>query len=225
MKARRTILWGLLGLAAMGATAQETVVVCPDGNPDQCYEVLDQPQQPLMTDPTPAGLWAGGTGEVWLEWEARQVPLDPTFARPGGCARSEARARGRFAQALATGDLNQVLATYHWRGKAESQVDPIADRLAAIGTQGQWERSKVGMWSGPDGTAQQAPVFWRWVANGQSTYFASRLVDDCWFLEFSSAPGDSVIVDVPPGEGGETLPRRAEPRSTQADPIPDIITF
>lgn len=205
------------------ATAQE-VVVCPTGNPDQCITV--DPQAPPAVPPPPDMPSAPtGAGQAWLEWRPAKEEIDPLFQAPGVCAWTPGRARYRFTQAMLSGDLNKVVGTYQWRGKAEEQADPIIERLAAIPAQGQWERSAIGMWSGPDDTPKKVPAYWRWSDGTSTTYFSMQKIDGCWFVEFSSNPGESVVID-----GASVRQAPASAPSTETEPTtepdnPDVLVF
>lgn len=212
-----------LTVIGLVAAAQE-VVVCPTGDPDQCYAVDPNAPVAQAEEPSPP---VPGPNQVWLEWRAVQDDPDPLLEVPGFCARSPGRARYRFWLASQSGDLNKVVESYQWRGKNEEQSLPILDRLATVTSQGHWERSVVGMWSGADDTPKKAPVFWRWVDQGGVMNLALRSVDGCWFVEFASDPGESVTVDGP-SRAYQPPPALAPPGVDHEMPEPedpDVLVF
>lgn len=195
-----------LALLVRGAAAQEApaTVVCPTGNPDECYAVDPAAMAGSTTpEPAPAGDAMGmeaalppeAAPQVWLRWEGGRDRPDPALQVPGLCAWTASRARARFVQAMEAGDANALVATYQWRGRSEAASEPLVARLTALPAQGHWERSAVEMWSGPDDTPDRAPVFWRWVAGETATDFAMREVDGCWFVEFTDAPDEGLFLD------------------------------
>ena len=209
----------VLGLA----TAQE-VVVCPTGDPDQCVTVDPQapPEVPMPPDMPQAPAQAG---QAWLEWRPAQEVVDPLFQAPGVCAQSSGRARYRFSQAMLSGDLNKIIGAYQWRGKVDEQADPIIERLAALPPQGQWEQSAIGMWSGPDDTPKKVPVYWRWSDGTSTTYFSMQKVDGCWFVEFSSNPGESVVIEGSSVRQAPVTSPAPEAEPTTEPDNPDVLVF
>lgn len=226
---RVSLLTLVAATTALGlATAQE-MVVCPTGDPTQCVSVTSAGQapgapgelvDPLAAAPTPK------VGQAWLEWRTAKEQIDPLLPLPGMCALSAGRARYRFSQALLSGNPNRVVESYQWRGKGEDQAEPIIERLLAIPVDGHWERSVIGMWSGPDDTPKKVPIYWRWTNETSTTYFAMRKVDDCWFLEFAGHPGESVVVD---GSSVRAAPPNSPPsplNEPATDPDnPDVLVF
>lgn len=131
---------------------------------------------------------------AFLEWGKGQVADDPTYARHDGCARSPARARGRFARAIREGDENGLLSVYFWRGKSNGSVSSILTRLQNLPVDGQWEGTRVGMWTGVDDVRNKVPTFWRWSDGVSHHYFVMREDIECWLVEFSEVPPEAVEI-------------------------------
>lgn len=232
----------IIGFSLGGLSALAQNSACPSGDPNFCFS----PSSP--TTPVPMS----GTGDpppgfldhlpqrpieenrVWLGWTEAETYPDPLIDEPGYCAASTGRIRDRFEKALLTGDINKVIATYHWAGKTDSSATPIIDRLSQIGVNGQWERTFVSVWTGVEDTPRKAPTFWRWNDGVSYTYFSMRKFNDCWFLEFSGNPGESHHVNV--GKWGSEPAEKSEEETTHTpehineeegaqDPLPDIINF
>jgi len=220
MKTRWKVLLVSLLPMALAAGAQEQVVVCPRGNPDECY-APDDPRAAPQTTPSEAG-WPAPElphgGQAYLEWQEATREPDPLLRAPGMCARTAGRARDRFEQAIVANDLNALVATYQWRGKDEASAAPIIERLTHMSLDGRWESSFVSGSAG-DGDADKVPTYWRWAGSSGQQAFSMRNVDGCWFVEFSGPPPD--VVPLPQAPLLERLPQA----DTPASELPDILTF
>jgi len=198
--------------------AQGQVVVCPRGNPDECY-APDDPRAQLQGQPDPALIQApeSTSGQAWLEWRSAPRETDPLIKAPGACAFTPGRARDRFQTAMEVNDLNALVATYQWRGKDETSAEPLIERLSLLPLDGHWESSFVSESLGDD--SSKAPTYWRWSGNNSQQAFAMRKIDNCWFVEFTSPAPESVYLT-----GG--IPRQPSPSEAQnpAD-LPDELIF
>lgn len=220
---------GLLTLA-LAAGAQEQVVICPRGNPDECY-APDDPRASAQSAPDATQSLGSGwpnpdpssglaaEGQALLEWQAGVREPDPLLRVPGMCARTAGRARDRFEQAMQANDLNALVATYQWRGKDETSAAPLIDRLSQLPLDGLWESSFVSGSVG-EGDLAKVPTYWRWAGHGTSQAFAMRNVDGCWFVEFSGRAPDTVALPART-QLLEQLPQADAPSSA----LPDILTF
>lgn len=221
-------LSAVLGVGLIAWAQDPPVVVCENGDIDRCYAVdmpSDQGSEGAESGPG-APTWSlDGAGEIlpappeldfleraplepiqaWLEWGPGRVEEDPLYLRADGCAYTPARARGRFARAAQEQDLNALLTVYQWRGKTDAQATPVIDLLSLIGGGGRWERSSVGMWTGPTNVRAKALIHWRWAEEERTTYLAMKKVDECWLVELSSNPGEMVEIPVEELEIIETV--------------------
>lgn len=250
----RVVALALLSAAVL-ARAQEPVVVCENGDVNRCYPVTQAVEAPAMSRPyaqNPAsstwshdGMVGVDTNEpppaalenlpqaplepiqAWLEWKPGYVVEDPLYKEAGTCSYTPARARGRFARAVREQNLNALLATYHWRGKTDAQATVIIDRLSRVGIHGQWEASTVGMWTGPAGVRAKVKTHWRWAGDEAQMHLAMRQVDQCWFVELTSSPGEMIEIPVDQFQHPEALPGQpSPPAEPQRDPNnPDVLVF
>lgn len=215
-------MWMLLALAgtAAGQMASDPSLPaeCPEGEaclaPDTGHleggfiELLDPPDP--WSEENEAGEWAGedwAMGDeagfpiappepsvAFLEWGRGRVVDDPSYAQAHGCARTPARARGRLVRALQEGDINGLLSIYSWRDKGNGSVAGVLARLEALPAHGQWEGTRVGMWTGTGDVRHQVPTHWRWSDGHTHHHFSMRQDNECWLVEFSDPPSEVVEV-------------------------------
>ncbi len=215
---------------ALAAAAQEQppIVVCPRGNPDECYAPDDPRAAALPASlpghsegwPIPEPAQPSSGGQALLEWEPGIREPDPQLRQPGTCARTAGRARDRFEQAMQANDLNALVATYQWRGKTEASAESIIERLAQLPIDGTWESSFVSGWTGEE-DPDHFPTYWRWGKNGHTQAFSAQQVSGCWFLEFAgTAPEVVALPQVP--RLLESLPVEESMSSSE---LPDEIVF
>ena len=228
MKTRWLLSLACLFPLALAAGAQDQVVICPRGNPDECY-APDDPRAAAQVAPDPANAGAPGAladpslipsppGQAYLEWREGVREPDPLLRVPGMCARSAGRARDRFEQAIHANDLNALVATYQWRGKDDASAEPLIHRLSLLALDGGWESSFVSGAVG-DGDSDKIPTYWRWAGTSGTQSFAMKNIEGCWFVEFSGPAPD--VVPLPSRPLIERLPQEDLPPST----LPDMLVF
>lgn len=181
-----------IGLAAF---AQDPVMVCDRNEDGTCSWAQEAPNPDVWSSSEPTG--STGPEEdatVLLEWRAPSVIIDPRINMPGSCARRPEFARYRFAVAMENNDLNRLIAAYNWRGQTGSSSEGLIEKISALPMRGEWERSALSSSLGDLSNVEAPPVYWRWRDGQSTTYFAMRQVDSCWFVEFSSNPGETVVL-------------------------------
>lgn len=201
MKRLLLILTG--ALTAMGALAQEQVMICHRQSDGSCewtqagdhdtnsdgVEIISPVQNP-----------GGDDAAVIMDWQAVHLVADPAINAPGSCARRAEYARFRFQAAMATNDLNRLISTYNWRGLREAQAPALIERLTQIPVGGKWQRTAASSAFGEVSGEDALPVHWRWSDGAHVSYFQMKQVDGCWFVEFSEDPGDLIMVRRAPRE-------------------------
>lgn len=184
-----------IGLAAF---AQDQVMVCDRNEDGTCSWTQESPNPEVwLPSGLPGGADMTGSQEdvtVLIEWRAPSVIIDPWLNTPGSCARRPEFARYRFSAAMESNDLNRLIATYNWRGQTASSSEGLIEKISALPVSGEWERSVFSSSLGDLSNVEAPPIYWRWRDGPSISYFAMKQVEGCWFVEFASNPGESIVL-------------------------------
>lgn len=211
-------------LVAWSALAQDSVMVCQRDADGSCTWVQqDASGSQDWLEPEPGTPYAGNSSDafkapqtVFLEWQNEQAAADPMINALGSCARKAEHARNRFALAMGSNDFNRLLATYNWRGKTDADAESLISRLSVLSAAGQWQKTVVSSFEEIE-EMEKPPVHWRWNDEIAPVNFKMVKVQGCWFVEFVSPPGQSVV-----------LQRRKSsqpPRHERVNPEPGVFDF
>jgi hypothetical protein len=203
-------------LIVLSAWAQDPLTVCQRASDGTCTWV--QQDADVLQDwiafeqGTPyVSPHSDEPATVFFEWQAEHPAADPLIKVLGTCARRPEYARSRFVVAMESNDLNRLLGTYNWRGKTDSDAEGLIERLNSLPPSGQWQKTVVSSSFGEESDMEKAPTHWRWSDGAALTNFKMVRVDGCWFVEFSSDPGQSAILHK---KGSPSSPRR-DPSSSE----------